>query len=338
MTRELLKYLLLVACVAAVGAAPSSFAESDEPSADEGVSTAAPSELAEWIAQLDDNRYLVREKATQHLIDAGVAALDPLLAVANGDRLEPADRAVWILRRLAKSSDNTRAIASLERIVQLKGRPTLVEKADLELAQRSVKACQDRLTPLGAELSMIAQPLDFVRVVPLLNVTLSDKWHGTEEDLKCIAQLRRQFYYRLEGEAFNDKFVKFIEEKEKVEFLQLWYTKVTPAAVDSLKARHPEAIVYVRGDALLGVKAKQEPHPAGVLVDTVQPGSGAFNAGIVAGDIIASIDGNSLPDFDRLTAHIAQHRPGSTVPLEVIRGGERMKLDVTLGSWAGQQP
>jgi membrane-associated protease RseP (regulator of RpoE activity) len=242
------------------------------------------------------------------------------------------------MRRLAKSSDNSQAIAALERIVQVEDRPALVEKADLELAQRSVKACQEKLTPLGAELSMIAQPLDFVRVVPLLNVTLGEKWQGTDEDLKCIAQLRRQYYYRLEGEAIGDQIVNLIAEKEKVEFLQLWYTKVTPAAVDSLKAKHPNAMVYVRGDALLGVKAKQEPNPSGVVVESVQPGSGAFNAGIVAGDIIATLGGHSLPDFDRLTAHIAQHRPGTIVPVEVIRGGERMKLDVTLGSWPGQEP
>jgi hypothetical protein len=338
MAREFLRHLLLVVCVAATYLASPARGETlDTPTATQA-SAESTSDLAEWIAQLDDNRYLVREKATQNLIDAGDAALDPLLAVANGDRIEPADRAVWIMRRLAKSPDNNRAIAALERIVQLEGRPALVEKADLELAQRSVKACQEKLSPLGAELSMIAQQIDFVRVVPILNVALGEKWRGTAEDLKCIAQLRRQYYYRLEGEAISDEVMNFIAEKEKVEFVQLWYTKVTPAAVDTLKARHPQARVYVRGEALLGVKAKEEPHPAGVVVDSVQPGSGAFNAGIAAGDIIVSLDGNSLPDFDRLTAHIAQHRPGTTVPVEIIRGGERTTLTVTLGSWANQEP
>lgn len=337
MTRNRLNYQLVAMCVAAALFALPALAETDARVVAKESVTVAPAELAEWIAQLDDNRYLVRERATQNLIDAGALALDPLLGVANGERIEPADRAVWIMRRQSKSSDNNQAIAALERMVQLKGRPNLVEKADAELAERSVKACQEKLEPLGAELTVEMRQFDLVSIVPLLNVTLGEKWRGTEEDLRCIAQLRRQFYYRLEGEAINDTVVKFFEDKDKVAFLQLWKTKATPAAVDSLKALHPNAIVYVRGDALLGVKAKQEPHPAGVLVDGVEPGSAAFNAGIVAGDVIASIGGNSVPDFDRLTAHIAQHQPGATVPVEVIRGNERKKLSVTLGSWAGRE-
>ena len=59
-------------------------------------------------------------------------------------------------------------------------------------------------------------------------------------------------------------------------------------------------------------------------------------AGIVPGDVIATIDGHALPDFDRLTVRIAQHRPGDTVDVEIIRGEERKKLAVTLGRWTDQ--
>jgi S1-C subfamily serine protease len=110
---------------------------------------------------------------------------------------------------------------------------------------------------------------------------------------------------------------------------------VTPAAVDSLKERHPRAIVYVRGEALLGVEAQN--HTAGVLVTNVEAGTAAATAGIIKGDVIASIDGHTLPDFDRLTARIAQHRAGETTEIEIIRGEERKKLNVTFGSWAGRQ-
>jgi S1-C subfamily serine protease len=85
----------------------------------------------------------------------------------------------------------------------------------------------------------------------------------------------------------------------------------------------------------LGVQA--ENHPAGVLVQRVEDGTAAAAAGIVPGDVIASIDGHSLPDFDRLTARIAQHRPGETIDVEIVRGQERKKLAVTLGRWAGQE-
>jgi hypothetical protein len=338
MTRCFFTILMPVAAMLVTLVASSLYAQTETTSAEKNSSTNAVSpEIAEWIGQLDDNRYLVREKATQALVEAGVVSLDPLLAVANSERLEPADRAVWIMRQLAKAPDNNQAIAALERLVQIKGRPALVEKADLELAERSVRACQERLAPLGAELTMEPRQFEVTSVVPLLSVTLGEKWRGTAEDLRCLAELRRQLYYRFEGEAVDDTVARFFEEKEKLAFAEFWKTKVTPAAVDAIKSRHPEARVYVRGRALLGVQARQDIHPAGVMVSRVEPGTAAFAAGIVAGDVIASIDGNSLPDFDRLTAHIAQHQPGETIPIEIIRGNDRRKVAVTLGSWPGQE-
>jgi S1-C subfamily serine protease len=85
---------------------------------------------------------------------------------------------------------------------------------------------------------------------------------------------------------------------------------------------------------MLGVGGQT--HKSGVLVTMVQPGSGAAVAGIVAGDVIATIDGKPLPDFDRLTVRVAQHQPGDKVGIEIIRGEQKTKITVTLGSWSGQ--
>ena len=292
---------------------------------------ASPDEISAWIDELDDNRYLVRERATRNLLDSGDAALDALLAAANADRPEPADRAVWILRRLGRSPDTDLAIAALERLIQLRGRPRLVEKAEWELAERSVIACEQRLAPLGAELSVQFEPIEVANMVPMLQLRLGPQWQGTIDDLRPVAQLRHQLHFRLEGAAIDDAAVKLFEEKEKLAHLQLRYTNVTPAAVDALKQRHPEAVVYVRNAALLGVSA--ENHANGVLVQHVEQGTAAAAAGIVPGDIITSLDGQPLPDFDRLTVRIAQRRPGEKIDVEILRGGERQKLNVTLGSW-----
>jgi serine protease Do len=63
----------------------------------------------------------------------------------------------------------------------------------------------------------------------------------------------------------------------------------------------------------------------------VQSGSAAAAAGIQQGDIIATIDGHKLPDFDRLTVRIAQHQPGDKIEVEIIRNDQRMKLTPVLG-------
>jgi hypothetical protein len=332
MIRRCLPVTLLIAIAVATRGSGAEKADSAVKKADP---TPTAEEIVGWISQLDDSRYLTREQATQRLLDAGGAALDSLLAAANGERPEPADRAVWIMRRLARSRDNEQSIAALERMVQLRGRPMLVEMAEVELDERSIAACQARLTQLGAEIAMEATPLDGVTIVPLLRVRLGEKWRGTSADLRAIAQLRRQLYFRFEGKAVDNEVAKLFEDKERLAVLQFKNSKVTPAAVDALKARHPDAIVYVRGQALLGVTAAN--NPAGAMVIGVERDTAAHNAGIVAGDVIASMDGQTLPDFDRLTAHIAQHEPGETVEVEIVRGDERKKLSVTLGSWAGRE-
>ena len=85
---------------------------------------------------------------------------------------------------------------------------------------------------------------------------------------------------------------------------------------------------------MLGVGGQT--HKSGVLVTEVRQRTAAAAAGIVPGDVIATIDGHPLPDFDRLTVRVAQHQPGDKVGMEIIRGEQKLKISVTLGSWADQ--
>src|SRR4051812_38745201 len=97
------------------------------PAATRPAPTAA--EIGAWIAQLNDNRYLIREQATRHLQDSGIAALDQLQAAADGERPEPADRSVWILRRLSNTKDTTLKRQALEHLADLKKRPQVAAAA-----------------------------------------------------------------------------------------------------------------------------------------------------------------------------------------------------------------
>ena len=326
------RIVVLAGLINVLACAPIVRAE-ERPAASEA-KPATADEIATWIKSLDDARYRAREEATQHLLDAGAAALDPLLVVANGDRPEPADRAIWIMRRMGRSRDNILALAALEHLVQLQNRPGIVAKADAELTDRSVSACEQRLSPLGAEMASQLEPVE-AAMVPVLLVRLGEKWHGTNDDLRQVAQLRQLRHFRLEGAPIGDEVVKMFAAKEKLAYLQLIDTKVTPAAVDAVKDKHPDAVVYVRNQALLGVAA--ETHAAGVMVIMVQQGSAAANAGILQGDIIATLDGSPLPDFDRLTARIAQHQPGDKVEVEIVRNDKRLKLTPVLGSRPEQE-
>jgi S1-C subfamily serine protease len=84
----------------------------------------------------------------------------------------------------------------------------------------------------------------------------------------------------------------------------------------------------------------------GLLVATVQSGSGAAAAGLragtntavvsgeswpVGGDLIVSADGVPLSSIDQLRDLIAAKNPGQSISLEVYRGTEKLTLNVKLG-------
>jgi hypothetical protein len=332
MTHQRRSTLILCLLVGVAGAQSRAAEQANSATPTGHAATAA--EIAGWISALDDNRYQAREQATQHLIDAGAAALDPLLIVAVTGRPEPADRAIWILRRLGGSRDNDLAVAALEQLAQLKSRPALVAKAEADLDERNIAACEQRLAPLGAEIVLRLEQIDFATAGNVLHVRLDSTWHGSPEDLRVIAKLRRQLFFELDGAAFDDTVAKMFETKQKLSFVKFTNSKVSAAAIDSLKLKHPQAVIVLRNQAMLGVGGQT--HKSGVLVTEVRQGTAAANAGIVPGDVIATIDGHPLPDFDRLTVQVAQHQPGDKVGMEIIRGEQKMKITVTLGSWANQ--
>jgi S1-C subfamily serine protease len=84
----------------------------------------------------------------------------------------------------------------------------------------------------------------------------------------------------------------------------------------------------------------------GVLVEQVQPGTAAEEAGLqggsqqetingqqvtVGGDVIIGIDGVPISSFDELTAFLQQAESGQVIALELVRDGSLIQVEVTLG-------
>jgi serine protease Do len=69
----------------------------------------------------------------------------------------------------------------------------------------------------------------------------------------------------------------------------------------------------------------------GALVGQVESETPAEKAGIEAGDIIVSLDGQPLENSSQLRNRIAALKPNTKVSLGVLRGDKRMDINVTLG-------
>ena len=73
----------------------------------------------------------------------------------------------------------------------------------------------------------------------------------------------------------------------------------------------------------------------GVLLADVRPGGPAEKAGIKGGDRIVEMAGTRIENLYDMTYALQDHKPGETIDVIVVRGGERKTLRATLGSRGG---
>jgi serine protease Do len=73
------------------------------------------------------------------------------------------------------------------------------------------------------------------------------------------------------------------------------------------------------------------PVESGAIVGQVEPGSGADAAGVRRGDIIVRLGNDPIDSAGDLFGALRDYQPGDTVELTVVRDGEELTLDVTLG-------
>ena len=98
---------------------------------------------------------------------------------------------------------------------------------------------------------------------------------------------------------------------------------------DQITAGEPVAL------ALLGVQVVGSSNgDAGGLIQLVEPGTAAADAGVEVGDLIIAIDGDPIRDPGELRAEVITRPPGTSIELTLLRGGERIVLTVVLGSVA----
>ncbi|HXO67444.1 MAG TPA: trypsin-like peptidase domain-containing protein, partial [Bradyrhizobium sp.] len=81
----------------------------------------------------------------------------------------------------------------------------------------------------------------------------------------------------------------------------------------------------------LGMKTAE-----GAMVDEPQNGSPAARAGIQSGDVVTALNGTPVKDSRDLAGKVAALAPGSSVKLDIFRGGESKTVTVTLDELPNQ--
>ena len=69
----------------------------------------------------------------------------------------------------------------------------------------------------------------------------------------------------------------------------------------------------------------------GVIVTQVDPSSPSAKAGLQESDAILAVNGQTIDQDHVLAGLLLTHKPGETVNLTVLRNGQQMQVNVTLG-------
>ena len=69
---------------------------------------------------------------------------------------------------------------------------------------------------------------------------------------------------------------------------------------------------------------------SGALISTVNPNGPADKAGLQPGDVVVEYNGKPVKDSDSLVGMVVNTKPGTSVPLVIVRNNQRKTLNVTI--------
>ena len=294
-------------------------------------------EIAAWVEQLGAEHFAQREAASKSLASAGQAALEPLGAAIGRDDLEVASRAIEIVCGFLGSDDDALASEAEKRLETIAEGPqsAVARLADgaLDFHHRGMtQATRERLEALGA---MISEGM-FLSGNRGLQVILNTRWRGTSEDLRLLSRLRGVRLVGAFGVPLDPAAVAALGRLHGVEAMQLYGTGITDELLAALAAKLPNARIDIRKGGKLGVAGQPMIGPC--VITHVQEGSAAAKAGLQIGDVVLSIDGTAVANFEALTTEVGRHGPGDTITLEIDRTvpgepAKRFKSAVVLDGW-----
>ena len=77
--------------------------------------------------------------------------------------------------------------------------------------------------------------------------------------------------------------------------------------------------------------AEQLDQEVGLMIVSVEAGSPAESGGLLQGDILVGVNGDSVQTVDELLMLLGSERVGTQVTVRVIRGGQPVEVAVTVG-------
>lgn len=284
--------------------------------ADEPESVLISAEVREAVADLSSAEFSRRQNAEQRLIAQGSLAFEPLIASLGRVPQDAGQRILLILERIWLKTPEPQSDV-LERLLEklrlsvgpyqpdiaqmLQAHHRLREERAVRILRRLNAIVEEEEDEREKELAnFLWQPLQKEPIKRVSHIILPRSWKGTEADLWHIQRLSHLKFLTV-----------FVVENNGV----------TEAAKQTLHVGFPDILVVGRSEIFLGVTQEfRFGNENGCRVSNIQEGSSAEIAGVQPGDLIQSVDGKPISNFDGLVNALKTKHAYQSIELQVLRG------------------
>jgi hypothetical protein len=190
------------------------------------------------------------------------------------------------------------------------------------IVERANQAPALRLTAIGDGFGASDHSSFYARNLPVLHffTNVHEDYHKASDDVERInaAGVARVVSYA-------ERIVRDIADRPE----RLTFVRGAPASRPTTAARSGSSTY------LGSIPDMAAGETAGQRITGVRAGSPADKAGLQAGDVIVELGGKAVKDLYSYTEALYAHKPGETVSIVVVRKGERVTLQATLGTRGG---
>lgn len=159
------------------------------------------------------------------------------------------------------------------------------------------------------------------------SLTLDANWRGGDKGLAVLRDLPEITQVSIRGAKLTDAAVAHLAALPRLGSLHIQGTKFSAGALRKLHRARPKVYMFCQGEAMLGIHADTT---GSCVLTSVYPGSGAHDAGLLAGDKIVAIDHLEIRDFSELTISVYARGVGEKLKIEYERDGLRKTAQVEL--------
>jgi predicted metalloprotease with PDZ domain len=162
----------------------------------------------------------------------------------------------------------------------------------------------------------------------LMQLSLDRNWRGGDAALAGLGDISELAHIELNHTRLTDKSLVHLAKVANLRQLNLYQAGFSRDGLLKFHRQRPEVIIYARGDAMMGIHGDLSSSP--LVLTSIYEGSGAFEAGLLAGDVVHEIDGVKIRDFSDLTIYVASKTSGDKIKVQYERDGKKQTAEVTL--------